>query len=73
MPKVHWLRTELMRNNVLTNSGTHLLEPVRDGITTIFCICLRCLLYREITGSIRNDDSKMRYWERRRKWDTVRK
>ena len=56
MPKVHWLRTELMRNNVLTNSGTHLLEPVRDGITTIFCICLRCLLYREITGSIRNDD-----------------
>jgi len=52
---------------------THLLEPVRDGITTIFCICLRCLLYREITGSIRNDDSKMRYWERRRKWDTVRK
>ena len=31
------------------------------------------VLYREITRSIRNDDSKMRYWERRRKWDTVRK
>lgn len=33
--------------------------PLRTGERRYydnFCICLRCLLYREITGSIRNDD-----------------